>query len=122
MILTRTCLARSNPNSMLPRLAPLLREYPEITLEFDMNYGFRDIVADRFDAGVRMGNTIDKDMIAVPIGPPLRMAVAAAPAYFAEHPPPRVPRTSRCTTAASTSACRRRAACTYGISSDAAAR
>jgi DNA-binding transcriptional LysR family regulator len=64
---------------------------PEITLEFDMNYGFRDIVADRFDAGVRMGNTIDKDMIAVPIGPPLRMAVAAAPAYFAEHPPPRVP-------------------------------
>jgi DNA-binding transcriptional LysR family regulator len=84
---------------LLPRLAPLLHEYPEITLEFDMNYGFRDIVADRFDAGVRMGSTIDKDMIAVPIGPPLRMAVAASPQYFAQHPPPKVPRdltTHRC--------------------------
>jgi DNA-binding transcriptional LysR family regulator len=58
----------------MPRLAPLLRDYPDITLEFDINYGFRDIVADRFDAGVRIGRTIDKDMVAVPIGPPLRMA------------------------------------------------
>ena len=76
---------------LLPKLAPLLREYPDIKLEFDMNYGFRDIVADRFDAGVRMGNTIDKDMIAVPIGPPLRMAVVASPAYFATHPMPKTP-------------------------------
>ena len=84
---------------LMPKLAPVLREYPEITLEFDMNYGFRDIVADRLDAGVRMGNTIDKDMIAVPIGPPLRMAVVASPDYFAEHPPPKVPQdltTHRC--------------------------
>ena len=57
-----------------------------------MNYGFRDIVADRFDAGVRLGDTIDKDMIAVPIGPQLRMAVAASPAYFAGHPKPKSPR------------------------------
>jgi DNA-binding transcriptional LysR family regulator len=56
-----------------------------------MNYGFRDIVADRFDAGVRLGNTIDKDMIAVPIGPLLRMAVAASPEYFARNPIPQVP-------------------------------
>ncbi|AKJ27111.1 LysR family transcriptional regulator [Caldimonas brevitalea] len=76
---------------LLPKLASVLREYPEITLEFDVNYGFRDIVADRFDAGVRMGNTIDKDMIAVPIGPSLRMAVVASPRYFAEHPPPKMP-------------------------------
>ncbi len=76
---------------LLPRLAPLLREYPDITLEFDMSYGLRDIVADRFDAGVRLGNTIDKDMIAVPIGPPLRMAVVASPDYFALHPAPRTP-------------------------------
>ena len=76
---------------LLPRLTPLLREYPDITLEFDMSYGFRDIVADRFDAGVRLGNTIDKDMIAVPIGPPLRMAVAASPAYFEIHPKPKTP-------------------------------
>jgi DNA-binding transcriptional LysR family regulator len=77
--------------TLLPKLTPLLREYPDIKLEFDMNYGLRDIVADRFDAGVRFGNTIDKDMIAVPIGPPLRMAVAASPAYFAAHPIPKTP-------------------------------
>jgi DNA-binding transcriptional LysR family regulator len=77
---------------LLPKLAPLLLEYPDIKLEFDMSYGFRDIVAERFDAGVRLGNTIDKDMIAVPIGPPLRMAVVASPAYFAAHPAPKSPR------------------------------
>lgn len=76
---------------LLPKLAPLLRAFPDIKLEFDMNYGFRDIVADRFDAGVRMGNTIDRDMIAVPIGPPLRMAVVASPGYFAAHAPPKAP-------------------------------
>lgn len=76
---------------LLPKLAPVLREYPDIKLEFDVNYGFRDIVADRFDAGVRLGNTIDKDMIAVPIGPRLRLAVVASPDYFAEHPVPRKP-------------------------------
>jgi DNA-binding transcriptional LysR family regulator len=76
---------------LLPKLTPLLREYPDITIEFDMSYGFRDIVADRFDAGVRLGNTIDKDMIAVPIGPPLRMAVVASPGYFAIHPKPKTP-------------------------------
>jgi len=76
---------------LLPKLAPLLREYPEITLEFDVSYGFRDIVADRFDAGVRLGKTIDKDMIAVPIGPPLRMAVVASPTYFEIHPKPKTP-------------------------------
>ncbi|HGM7655320.1 TPA: LysR family transcriptional regulator [Pseudomonas aeruginosa] len=77
---------------LLPKLAPLLLEYPDIKIEFDINYGFRDIVADRFDAGVRLGDTIDKDMIAVPIGPQLRMAVVAAPAYFATHPKPKNPR------------------------------
>ena len=76
---------------LLPKLAPLLREYPDIKLEFDVNYGFRDIVADRFDAGVRLGNTIDKDMIAMPIGPPLRLAVVASPDYFAAQPAPRTP-------------------------------
>ena len=76
---------------LLPRLTPLLEEYPDIKLEFDVNYGFRDIVADRFDAGVRLGNTIDKDMIAVPIGPPLRLAVVASPAYFSRHPRPESP-------------------------------
>jgi len=76
---------------LLPRLTPLLREYPDIKLEFDVNYGFRDIVADRFDAGVRLGNTIDKDMIAVPIGPPMRWAAVASPDYLKTHPIPKVP-------------------------------
>jgi len=64
----------------------------DIKVEFDVDYGFRDIVADRFDAGVRLGDTIDKDMIAVPIGPPLRMAVVATPAYFATRAIPKNPR------------------------------
>ena len=75
---------------LLPKLTPLLKAFPDINVEFDVNYGFRDIVADRFDAGVRLGDTIDKDMIAMPIGPPLRMAVAS-PAYFAEHSRPSTP-------------------------------
>jgi DNA-binding transcriptional LysR family regulator len=83
----------------LPKIAPLLREYPDIKVEFDVNYGFRDIVTDRFDAGVRLGDTIDKDMIAVPIGPKLRMAVVASPSYFAKNSVPKTPHdlmTHRC--------------------------
>lgn len=87
-----TCGDHVLQSSLLPRLAPLLREYPDITVEFDVNYGFRDIVADRFDAGVRIGSTIDKDMIAVAIGPALRLAVVASPEYFASHPAPKQPR------------------------------
>jgi len=87
-----TCGDHIQRTVLLPKLTPLLREYPEIKVEFDINYGFRDIVADRFNAGVRMGDTIDKDMIAVPIGPPVRMAVVASPDYFAAHPKPKSPR------------------------------
>lgn len=77
---------------LLPKLAPLLLQYPDVKVEFDVNYGFRDIVADRFDAGVRLGDYIDKDMIAVPIGPKLRMAAVATPLYLAANPPPKTPR------------------------------
>ena len=76
---------------LLPKLVPLMREYPDINIEFDVCYGFRDIVADRFDAGVRLGEAIDQDMIAVPITPPLRMAAVAAPAYFATRALPKKP-------------------------------
>ncbi|VTR30055.1 D-malate degradation protein R [Serratia fonticola] len=69
-----TCGPNVLHSTLLPKLTPLLHEYPDINIEFDANHGFRDIVADRFDAGVRLGDTIDKDMIAVPIGPNLRMA------------------------------------------------
>lgn len=86
-----TCGDHVLRTTLLPKLGPLLREYPDINVEFDINYGFRNIVADRFDAGVRLGDTIDKDMIAVPIGPKLRMAAVASPAYFAGHPVPETP-------------------------------
>lgn len=76
---------------LLPKLAPVLRKYPDVRLEFDANHGFRNIVADRFDAGVRLGDTIDKDMIAMPITGPLRMAAVASPAYFDQNPKPETP-------------------------------
>ena len=87
-----TCGEHVLRTTLLPKLTPLLLEYPDVKVEFDINYGFRDIVADRFDAGVRLGDTIDKDMIALPIGPQLRMAAAASPAYFESRPIPRSPR------------------------------
>ncbi|RYH61603.1 MAG: LysR family transcriptional regulator [Alcaligenaceae bacterium] len=87
-----TCGDHVLKTTLLPKIAPLLRKYPDINVEFDVNYGFRDIVADRFDAGVRLGDTIDKDMIAVPIGQKLKMAAVAAPEYFAKHPKPKTPR------------------------------
>ena len=87
-----TCGDHVVRTTLLPKIAPLLAECPDIKVEFDINYGFRDIVADRFDAGVRLGDTIDKDMIAVPIGPKLRMAAVASPAYFAKNPAPKTPR------------------------------
>lgn len=77
---------------LLPKLTPLMHAYPDVHIEFDVATGLRDIVADRFDAGVRMGEEVDKDMIAVPIGPKLRMACVASPQYWATHTMPKVPR------------------------------
>lgn len=65
-----------------PRLLPLLKEYPDVHVEFSVDYGFTDIAAQQFDAGVRSGDRVDKDMIAVRIAPDLRMAVAASPEYL----------------------------------------
>jgi DNA-binding transcriptional LysR family regulator len=76
---------------LLPKLVPVMHRYPDVHIEFDVSYGFRDIVADRFDAGVRLGESIDKDMVALPISPKLRMAAVASPAYFDHHPAPKVP-------------------------------
>lgn len=87
-----TCTDHALRIVLMPKLAPLIRGYPDIKLEFDINYGLRDIVADRFDAGVRLGDYVDKDMIALPIGPPLRMAAAASPSYFGSHPVPTTPK------------------------------
>jgi DNA-binding transcriptional LysR family regulator len=67
---------------LLPKLAKILREHPDIKVEIISDYGLTDIVAQRFDAGVRDGGQVAKDMIAVRIGPDARMAVVGAPAYF----------------------------------------
>jgi DNA-binding transcriptional LysR family regulator len=74
-----------------PALAKLLPSYPDIKVEVIVDYGFTDIVAQRYDAGVRTGEQVAKDMIAVRIGPDLRMAVVGAPSYFEKHPVPKKP-------------------------------
>jgi DNA-binding transcriptional LysR family regulator len=74
-----------------PKLVRFLRQYPEIKVEIVIDYGLTDIVAGRYDAGVRSGEQVAKDMIAVRIGPDMRMAVAGAPSYFAKRSPPRRP-------------------------------
>ena len=74
-----------------PKLSKLLPRYPEIKVEVTVDYGLRDIVAERYDAGVRSGEQIAKDMIAVRIGPDLRAAVVGAPSYFAERRRPKIP-------------------------------
>ena len=74
-----------------PALAPLLRGYPDVNVEIITDYRLIDIVAERYDAGVRLGEQVDKDMIAVRIGSNFRMAVVAAPSYFASRPRPLSP-------------------------------
>jgi DNA-binding transcriptional LysR family regulator len=76
---------------LLPKLAKLLRAYPDITVEIISDYGLTDIVAQRFDAGVRDGEQVAKDMIAVRIGPDSRMAVVGAPSYFRSRSEPKRP-------------------------------
>lgn len=71
-----------------PKLSKLLREYPDITLEINISYGLIDIVAERFDAGVRLGDQVAKDMIAVRISPDFRMVVVGSPSYFAKRAKP----------------------------------
>ena len=74
-----------------PVLSPLLRSFPDLRVELVLDSGLTDIVSERFDAGVRLGESIAKDMVAVRIGPELRMAMVGAPSYFAERPEPRTP-------------------------------
>ena len=74
-----------------PAVAKLLREYPDIKVEVIVDYGLTDIVAERYDAGVRLGEQVAKDMIAVRIGPDFRFVVVGAPSYFASRARPKTP-------------------------------
>jgi DNA-binding transcriptional LysR family regulator len=74
-----------------PALASFLKNYPDITLELFVDYGFTNIVEERFDAGIRLGEAISKDMIAVRISPDWRLAVVGSPAYFERCPAPATP-------------------------------
>ncbi len=74
-----------------PKLSKVLAAYPDIKVEIGIHYGLIDIVAERFDAGVRTGDQVAKDMIAVRISPDMRRAVVGSPAYLANRPPPATP-------------------------------
>src|ERR1700761_7049080 len=77
---------------LLPVLTKLLPDYPDLKVELTVDYGLTDIVAERFDAGVRLGEQVAKDMVAIPIGPMMRMAVVGSPAYFGRRAQPKTPR------------------------------
>jgi DNA-binding transcriptional LysR family regulator len=76
---------------LLPALEKLLPKYPDIKVEVITDYGLTNIVAERYDAGIRLGEQVAKDMIAVRVGPDFRMVVVGAPSYFANRKKPRTP-------------------------------
>lgn len=86
-----TTSAHAAETVVWPAISRLLPDYPDLQVELNVESRFTDIVAERFDAGVRLGESVDRDMIAVRIGPDMRMALVAAPAYLARHPAPTHP-------------------------------
>ena len=86
-----SCSQHAARSVLWPALKPLLSEYQDIRLELSIDSALTDIVAARFDAGVRLGERVDKDMIAMKIGPEQRLVVVGAPAYFAQHSMPQSP-------------------------------
>jgi len=76
---------------LLPKLAKVLPAYPDLKIEINTDYRLVDIVEQRFDAGVRLGDQVAKDMIAVRIGPDHPTALVGSPAYFEKYPPPKKP-------------------------------
>lgn len=78
-------------SALWPTLSKFLPKYPDIQVEVIIDYGLTDIVAERYDAGVRLGEQVAKDMIAVRIGPDMRMAVVGAPNYFRKRARPKSP-------------------------------
>lgn len=86
-----TCTDDQIELCLRPKLSQFLQEFPDITLELYVDYGFTNVVEARFDAGIRLGEAISKDMIAVRIGPDWRLIVVGSPAYLARHPQPETP-------------------------------
>ena len=86
-----TSVEHASQTILLPALAELLPDYPDITVEIINDYGLADIVADRFDAGVRLGEQVAQDMIAVRIGPDFKQCVVGAPGYFKQYGKPKTP-------------------------------
>jgi DNA-binding transcriptional LysR family regulator len=86
-----TSVEHASTTILAPTLAKLLPDYPDLKVEIINDYGLTDIVVDRFDAGVRLGEQVDRDMIAVRIGPDFNMAVVGSPAYFRKRPRPKTP-------------------------------
>lgn len=88
----RITAAEHAANSVLwPKLSQVLHDYPDIHVEITVDYALSDIVSQRFDAGVRLGDQVAKDMIAVRVSPDLRMAVVGSPDYFTKYPKPATP-------------------------------
>lgn len=86
-----TCSEFAAETIVWPKLKSVLPDYPDITLELYIEHGFTDIAAERFDAGVRLGESVAKDMIAVRISPDGRLVPVATPTYFETHPVPEPP-------------------------------
>lgn len=86
-----TCTDDQIQLHLRPMLASFLRDYPEIKLELYVDYGFTNLVEERFDAGIRLGESISKDMIAVRIGPDWRLVVVGSAQYFELNPEPQSP-------------------------------
>jgi DNA-binding transcriptional LysR family regulator len=86
-----TATENATETILMPKLTPLLQDFPDIKIEIIIDYGLTDIVAQRYDAGVRNGEQVAKGMIAVRIGPDMRMAVVGASTYFRGRPEPKTP-------------------------------
>lgn len=86
-----TCTDDQIELSLRPMLTKFIEEYPEISIELYVEYAFSNVVEERYDAGIRVGEAISKDMIAVRIGPDWRLSVVGSPEYFAKHSTPSTP-------------------------------
>jgi DNA-binding transcriptional LysR family regulator len=86
-----TASEHASNSILMPKLAELLPDYPDVRVEINSDNRLVDIVEQRYDAGVRLGEQVAKDMIAVRIGPDIRMALVGSPSYFDKRPPPKTP-------------------------------